>query len=79
MLGPLIATAWNEHPNIAIQLTVRFPFTRLTQDVRNHLLDASEGAVDEPDALQILLGPSLPIDIVAQLKVRICVDLLSKC
>ena len=67
---PLLSAAWNEHPGLAIQLAVRFPSSRLIKDVRSLLLGDPEGAIDEPDALQILLGPSLPLDIGSQLKVR---------
>ncbi|KAL8831982.1 MAG: hypothetical protein Q9191_000544 [Dirinaria sp. TL-2023a] len=67
-LIPLLKTAWIEHPSLAVQIAVRFPSMRLSQDVRALLLDNPERAIDEPDALQILLGPSLPLDIGSQLK-----------
>ncbi|KAL9603403.1 MAG: hypothetical protein Q9179_002208 [Wetmoreana sp. 5 TL-2023] len=69
--GQLLAglnTAWAEDPGLAVQLATRFQSLRLTNDVRRLLLRQPEKALGEPDALQILLGPSLPGDVSAQLK-----------
>jgi len=66
---PLLSTAWEENPRIAIQLVTRFPSSpRLSSDVRRYLLQQPEKAIDEPDALNILLGSSLPSDVKSQLK-----------
>ena len=67
--APLVKTAWLEHPSVAIQLKARFSSPQLSRDIRALLLDCPELATDEPDALQILLGPSLPSDVGSQLKV----------
>lgn len=63
-------TAWAEDPCLAVQLATRFQSLRLTNDVRRLLLLHPESALEEPDSLQILLGPSLPSDVNSQLKVN---------
>lgn len=60
--------AWVEDPGLAVQLATRFQSLRLTNDVRRLLLAHPEKTMTEPDALQILLGPSLPSDVHIQLK-----------
>ncbi|CAG8981691.1 hypothetical protein HYALB_00006563 [Hymenoscyphus albidus] len=67
LLG-LIRTAWNENPSLAIQLVTRFPSARLHQQIRWLLLNFPDKAIDEPEAIQILLGESLPSDVSFQLK-----------
>lgn len=64
----LIRAAWLEHPSIAIQLITRFSSAQIAREVRALLLEYPEKAVEEPDALQYLLGPSLPSDVGPQLK-----------
>ncbi|KAL8906073.1 MAG: hypothetical protein Q9207_002257 [Kuettlingeria erythrocarpa] len=66
----LLSVAWAEHASLAVQLVTRFQSLRLTNDVRRLLLLHPDAALDEPDALQVLLGPSLPSDVNSQLKVR---------
>ncbi|MCJ1464699.1 phosphatidylinositol-4- kinase [Pseudocyphellaria aurata] len=61
----LLRCAWTENPSLAIQLATRF---NLNDDVRWLLLNCPEKALDEPDALQILLGSSLQPDVSFQLK-----------
>ena len=58
-----------EHPSIAIHLPTRFPSVQLQRNVRALLLDYPEKAINEPDSLHLLLGPSLPLDLGTQLKV----------
>lgn len=65
----LLNTAWAEDASLAVQLVTRFQSLRLTNDVRRLLLMYPEKALAEPDALQIILGPSLPSDVNSQLKV----------
>lgn len=75
-------TAWTEEPRLAVQLATRFQSLRLTNDVRRLLLMYPEKALVEPDALQILLGPSLPSDVNVQLKVcqyGLKVSMLTSC
>ncbi|KAL9006999.1 MAG: hypothetical protein Q9188_000287 [Gyalolechia gomerana] len=60
--------AWAEDPGLAVQLATRFQSLRLTNGVRRLLLTYPEKTLAEPDALQILLGPSLPNDVNLQLK-----------
>ena len=50
-------------------MTTRFASLRLASDVRSLLLRSPERALGEPDALQILIGASLPTDVSSQLKV----------
>lgn len=68
-LLPLVRTAWNESPSLAIQLVSRFPSARLHHDVRLLLLQFPEKAISEPEAVHILLGDSLPHDVAFQMKV----------
>ena len=63
-----LKTAWAEDPRIAVQLTTRFHSQKLHGDVRSMLLNQTQKAVDEPDALYVLLGSSLPNDVSSQLK-----------
>ena len=65
----LLKTAWQEDPRIAIQLAARYPHsTKLWADIRRYVLTEPARAIDEPDALYVLLGSSLPTDVKAQLK-----------
>ena len=64
--------AWTEDPNLAVQLATRFQSLRLTNEVRRLLLLYPERVLSVPDALHILLGPSLPSDVNTQLKVFGC-------
>lgn len=66
----LLPMAWVENPAIAIHLPARFPSQDIFDSVRYLLLNHSELAISEPDALPILLGSSLPNDVSSQLKVR---------
>ena len=68
-LSAALKTAWAENPKLAVQLTGRFASTRLADEVRALLLRYPELAIEEPDALHILIGPSLPTDVSSQLKV----------
>ena len=61
-------TAWNESPALAIQLLTRFQQDALHRDVRFLLLNFPEKALDESDAVDLLLGDSLPQDVSFQLK-----------
>lgn len=65
-----LKTAWLEHPGLAIQLSARFQSTKLRDEVRLLLSSSPERALDEPDALQILLGPNLEIVTTHNLKVN---------
>ncbi|KAK5133665.1 hypothetical protein LTR08_007519 [Meristemomyces frigidus] len=69
VFSSLLTTAWNEDPRIAVQLVTRFPHSdRLRGEIRSYLLREPDKAIDEPDALQIMLGSSLPADLKVQLK-----------
>ena len=68
VLSPLLRTAWTENASLAVQLTVRFPSSKLSSEVRSMILTSPLRALAEPDALHILIGPSLPADISAHLK-----------
>lgn len=67
---PLIRTAWAEAPSIAIGLVARFPQNpKIHKEVRWLLLNFPSKAVNDPEALSVLLGGSLPVDVSFQLKV----------
>lgn len=68
---PLIRTAWAESPSLAIELCVRFQSARVHKEVRTLLLSSPEKAINDPEALSIMLGTSLPSDLPTQLKVRL--------
>ena len=66
---PLLRTAWAEDPKIAVQLAARYPQSqKLASEIRAFILAEPEKAIDEPDALYLLLGSSLPSDVKTQLK-----------
>ncbi|ERF71300.1 hypothetical protein EPUS_03454 [Endocarpon pusillum Z07020] len=67
-LIPLLRTAWSTEPGIAIQMATRFRSEALRQAIRFLLLNFPEKATGETDALEILLGPTLPSDVSFQLK-----------
>lgn len=71
MLSLALKTAWAESPALAVHLAQRFNSTTLTSELRWLLLNFPEKVLEQPDALEILLGPSLPNDISFQLKVRV--------
>lgn len=63
-----LKTAWGENPALAVHLVQRFQSQRLANDVRWLLLNFPQKALNEPDALEILLGAALPNDVSFQLK-----------
>ncbi|KAF2109092.1 hypothetical protein BDV96DRAFT_586559 [Lophiotrema nucula] len=63
-----LKTAWAENPSLAIHLTQRFQSTRLNNEVRWQILNFPHKVLDEPDALEVLFGSSLPNDVSFQLK-----------
>ncbi|KAI9053459.1 hypothetical protein LZ554_002417 [Drepanopeziza brunnea f. sp. 'monogermtubi'] len=67
LLG-LVRTAWAESPSLAVQLVSRFPSPRLHKEVRWLLINFPDKAVSEPEAVQVLLGQTLPSDVSFQLK-----------
>lgn len=68
MLSSLLRTAWAENASLAVQLTARFASPKLASEVRSMVLRSPLRAIAEPDALRILIGPSLPADISPHLK-----------
>lgn len=62
LLG-LIKTAWYEDPSLAIELATRFESPRLHREVRWLLLNFPAKAVNNPTALNLLLGDELPEDV----------------
>ena len=70
-LVSLIRTAWWQDPAIAIELATRFHSPRVHKDIRFLLLNMPERAIGEEEALPILFGGQLPIDVGPVLKVRI--------
>jgi len=65
----LLPVAWEENPAIAIYFVSRFSSQRVIDSVRWFLLNQTELAIHEPDAIQVLLGSALPHDVSSQLKV----------
>ncbi|KAF2134137.1 hypothetical protein P153DRAFT_363122 [Dothidotthia symphoricarpi CBS 119687] len=63
-----LKTAWAENPAIAVHLPKRFQSQRLNTEVRWQVLNFPHKVLDEPDALEILLGNQLPSDVSFQLK-----------
>lgn len=63
-----LKTAWTENPAIAVHLLKRFQSQRLNNEVRWQVLNFPHKVLDEPDALEILLGNLLPSDVSFQLK-----------
>lgn len=68
VLSGLLKTAWAEDPAIAVQLVFRFNSQRLANEVRFLVLNFPEKVLDQPDALEVLLGRALPDDVSFQLK-----------
>lgn len=69
-ISTLLRSAWSENSSLAIQLSARFQSAKLYEDIRGLLLNIPEKALDEPGALEILLGSALPVDVSFQLKVN---------
>ena len=66
---PLLKTAWDEDPRIAVQLCTRFATSqRLTAEVRALIFREPEKVIHESAALHVLFGSSLPGDVKTQLK-----------
>ena len=68
ILFTALETAWIESPSLAVQLTERFNSSKLATSIRSLLLKHPERAIEEPDSLQLLIGPSLPADVSLQPK-----------
>ncbi|KAI9808250.1 MAG: hypothetical protein M1825_004707 [Sarcosagium campestre] len=68
VLSNALETAWLESPAMAIHMVERFQSPRLHSRVRQLLLARPEQAIGEADALQILLGSELPLDVSSQLQ-----------
>ena len=66
LVSSVLRTAWIENPSLAVQLTARFTSPKVAHDVRSLLLRYPEKAIEEPDALQLLIGSSMPLDISVQ-------------
>ncbi|OAA53761.1 phosphatidylinositol 4-kinase [Niveomyces insectorum RCEF 264] len=61
-LLPLVRTAWQENPSLAMELATRFQNPRLHKKIRWLLLNFPDRAISVPDALPILVDGSLPVD-----------------
>ncbi|KAF2280911.1 phosphatidylinositol 4-kinase-like protein STT4 [Westerdykella ornata] len=61
-----LKTAWAENPALAVHLAQRFP--RMSQEVRWLVLNFPHKVLDEPNALELLLGDHLPSDVSFQLR-----------
>lgn len=67
-ISGFLKTAWAENPALAVHLVQRFQSQKLTNDVRWLLLNFPQKVLNEPDALEILLGAEMPGDVSFQLK-----------
>ncbi len=67
-ISGLVRAAWAEDPALAIQLVTRFPNEQTRRDVRFLLLNQPEKALDNADAIDLLLGEGLSSDLSFQLK-----------
>ncbi|KAF2265626.1 phosphatidylinositol 4-kinase-like protein STT4 [Lojkania enalia] len=63
-----LKTAWAENPALAVHLTQRFQSFRLNSEVRWQVLNFPHRVLEEPDAIELLLGNQLPDDVSFQLK-----------
>lgn len=63
-----LKAAWLEGASLAIQIADRFSSWSITRELRNLLLKDSTRAIDEPQALKIMLSSSIPADAEAQMK-----------
>ncbi|KAF2405314.1 phosphatidylinositol 4-kinase-like protein STT4 [Trichodelitschia bisporula] len=68
VLAAALKTAWVENPSLAVHFPGRFQSSALTADLRFLLLTFPEKVLNEPDALECLLGQALPDDVSFQLK-----------
>ncbi|KAI5295141.1 phosphatidylinositol-4- kinase [Ascosphaera acerosa] len=64
----LVTLAWSHHPNLAVQLSIRFPSPKIKGEVRALMLEHPEQAIGSADNLEVLLGPVLPPDVSRCLK-----------
>lgn len=69
LLSQVLPEAWYENPRLALYLASRFPSTRLYNEVRAFVLKHPDKVVEQPDALHILIGAAMPLDVSTQLKV----------
>ncbi|KAF2759256.1 hypothetical protein EJ05DRAFT_339209 [Pseudovirgaria hyperparasitica] len=67
-LSKMVKVAWAENPALAVHLASRFQVPGIHQQVRWQILNFPEKVLEEPEALEILLGSSLPNDVIFQLK-----------
>jgi phosphatidylinositol 4-kinase len=63
-----VKTAWAENPSLAVQICQRFESQAVNNDVRFLLLNFPEKALNEPNAVELLLGSAIPTDVSFQLK-----------
>lgn len=70
-ISPLLKVAWMESASLAVQIALRSQSRTIQNEVRWQLVNYPEKALDEPEALQLLLGSTLPGDVSSQLKVSI--------
>lgn len=78
-ISAALKTAWAENPAIAVQLINRYNTPTLKGELRWMILNFPEKVLDEPDALEVLLGLSLPSDVSFQLKVSYNTSLHDHC
>jgi phosphatidylinositol 4-kinase len=67
-LATCLKTAWAENPALAVQLSLRFQSTVVTNALRFLLLSFPEKVLNNYEAAEILLGQAYPIDVTYQLK-----------
>lgn len=63
-----ITAAWNQNPLLAIQIALRAQSSFITKEVRSLILRYPDKAIDEPEAVQILLKDGLSKEVLPQLQ-----------
>ena len=67
-LANLVRVAWTEDTRLAVHLATRFPLEQVRRDVRFLILNFPDKVLSEADAIEVLLGETLPQDVSFQLK-----------
>ena len=75
-LSLALKTAWAENPSIAVHMANRFESQLALEEIRFLLKSFPHKVLDEPDALEMLLGQSLPNDASFPLKVSLGTELI---
>ena len=72
--APALKVAWTETPSLALQIAMRAQLHGIMKEIRWKLLNHTEEAIDEPEALHALFGDGVTRDISFQLKVTVSIS-----